>query len=311
MNPFKMNSSKIFTKKHSITYSLLLIFSLLLFFSYTSLQHFINTHQEESLNSLQTIEEVIIEIYKEESILYRTLLIDNSKELEYFNTQLYSTNSSTTLTSSILELFSQIQEQSQEDFQMQSTMYIEDLFSIQKLRTQIIETHKLQLISTQENYEEEINQLLKEYEELITRAMFNLNNNINDIKANNKTFENELHQRLLITFIIIFIYVIVSVIILNKTTTITSTTISSTSTPHITPSHITPSHIEFLESDIKEILHYIKSQINLGNFPTIKNIKLHFNLTHPTITSKLKILEEKKLITYKRKGRNKYIILNS
>jgi len=66
---------------------------------------------------------------------------------------------------------------------------------------------------------------------------------------------------------------------------------------------------EILDSDSRKILEFISVETGKGVFPTFKDLKLHLKLSHPTVLSKVSILEKKNLIGIKKKGRNKHLFL--
>ena len=270
-------------------------------------QYSVDTYGENSLSSLETIENIIVTIHKEDSILYKTLLIENSKDFDTFQSEM-SFENKTTLSNSITNLFNSLNENR---FKTSVLVDFDTIFTIEKLRTQIIETHKLQLISSQDNYEVEINQLLMEYEELIKRTISTLNKNIEDIKEENEAFSKNLKEDLKIKFLIILLFYIISIPILYYINEFDVTFSKNTTQEKVVENHnVKPKHYGLLDSDLKNIISYVEKQIRNGYFPTIKEIKSEFNLTHPTVNSKLKILEDKKIILIKKQGRNKHIVLN-
>ena len=64
-----------------------------------------------------------------------------------------------------------------------------------------------------------------------------------------------------------------------------------------------------LGEDYRKILEYLKGREERKLLSTMKDIKKHLNVTHPTIVAKLRYLEEKEFIEIKKKGRDKNIYL--
>ena len=64
-----------------------------------------------------------------------------------------------------------------------------------------------------------------------------------------------------------------------------------------------------LDKDMREIVSFVKKEVGLGNFPTIKELKLHLKISHPTLLVKLEELQNNNIISLRKKGRNKHIFL--
>ena len=64
-----------------------------------------------------------------------------------------------------------------------------------------------------------------------------------------------------------------------------------------------------LDSNSRKIINYIRNEMAQGNFPTIKELKFYLKISHPTLLLKLNELEKKEMISIKKKGRNKHLLL--
>lgn len=66
---------------------------------------------------------------------------------------------------------------------------------------------------------------------------------------------------------------------------------------------------QFLKSEYVEIIEYLKSRKNHSLATTMKDLKLHLRITHPTLISRLKYLEDNFYISIEKEGRDKLISL--
>ena len=61
---------------------------------------------------------------------------------------------------------------------------------------------------------------------------------------------------------------------------------------------------------MQKIVSFIKKEVAQGNFTTIKELKAHIKISHPTLIIKLNELQKENVISIKKKGRNKHLFLN-
>jgi uncharacterized membrane protein len=255
----------------------------------------VNTDTYESFNTLQN---VIHKVHNEDSILYKTLL---SKEILNTNTlkgrfQTFHTNQSTDVIGDLLDL------KENKYFSSQSlASTIDEYYSLENLRSRIIELHKQNLLNSNVNYDKEISNLLEEYETQTSIILIDMNKEIELSKENSLLKQENLLSNFIKIEFISLIYYIFSIIIIL---------------------YFFKFHEEFkskeeekvedrqiLDEDMRRIISYIKKEVGQGHFPTIKELKFYLKISHPTLIIKLNKLEKSNMIAIKKEGRNKHLFL--
>lgn len=233
-----------------------------------------NTYNNFS-TQFESTQNIIQEVHKQDSLLYRQLLISDVASLADFEDQRNNNQI-------IQEIFNlKTSSSNQEDS-------INTYLSLEELRKEIVTLHKFHLENPLSNYNAQLQEQLNEYEDRQREV-------ISSVEEISNQMSNSLKNSLITIIIIILITSFIQIYLLKN---ILKNKKDKTNTVDI-----------FLDNQSKEILDFIKLKIDNNFHPTIKDIKKEFNLTHPTILSKLKKLEDSELIVIKKDGRNKNIFL--
>lgn len=259
-------------------------------------------------NDLNSFEEVIENIHNEDVLLYRTLLSNDLKKFSSFEESFEINNNKTNF---IINLFKISNENKALSNKLDSSL--KSYFELEKSKSKILELHKLNLISSIDNYDEQLSLLLIEYENSVSKTMDEFKDNLDFIKKERKEFQNKIKINLFSKiFVILLIYILSIYLLLYKNNLLISNSNNQIYLNHHN-SHLKKEkeifNENFLDNESKLILKFLKHEISSGFYPTIKDVKKELDLTHPTILSRLKKLEEKNLIGIKKNGRNKNIYL--
>ena len=252
-----------------------LYFFLMIFFylDYSSSLNQYHTQSYESLNSLQNL---IHKLHNEDSRLYRTLA-------SYEMIQSSSSNSTDTIINQLLNL-----ENSNQFSQNKLASTIDEYYTLQIIREEIVSLNRLNSINYSSQREETINRLIESYESQTSVIINQIQDEIEVNKQENQNTINSLKQEFLLKELLLFV-----IFILTYTPFILN--VQKQKNPY--------------DKQTQTILKFIKSEIEKGNFPTIKELKYHTKLSHPTILNKLNTLEKEQIIAIKKQGRNKHIFL--
>lgn len=264
-------------------------------FSYINFTGNIDNYYSKMQNNLNSVQNVIFSIYSQNLVLYQILLTNNINDFNKFKE-----NVNVNVTGPLLNYL--VNSKFNQKVNLNVSSNLKNYFSIGILRREIINLHKLNLISTQKNYKKKLQSLLGKYNILVKKTVEEFNSNLIQIKLNNLEFKQNLKKSIFLKFLILsFIYIILSIFILLL--------YGNDKNNDKNQSLKNEKNLLLLDKDLQNILNFIKKEKIKGYVPTIKDIKKEMNITHPTILNKLKILSSKNYIEIKKKGRNKYIIL--
>jgi hypothetical protein len=171
---------------------------------------------------------------------------------------------------------------------------------VETIRDQIIELHKLEL-ATSGDYTVLKNSLIQNHTIILKQAVNQFSTNINKINVNNDKLRNDLqnNSNLFVIFIIISINSFIIVIILkikkyeNKEL-------------YLNQNNQEP---KLLRKEYIQIIEYLKTKDFAKTKTTIKDLKSHLSITHPTVLSRIEHLKNLNFITIEKVGREKYIEL--
>ncbi|NQZ85180.1 MAG: hypothetical protein HRU03_05680 [Nanoarchaeales archaeon] len=272
-----------------IGYCISLIISLVvLYISFTGSIRDVSADDVASIDSLQNI---IMQIHTEDSLFFNLLLSGN-----VLSSELVSDENNFVI-SNLVNLKSSKLFSSQK---LAST--INDYYSITNIREQIIKVYKNG--GSNDDSNNEINDLLILYEENVNIILLNVRDEIKYISE----FQSNCLEIILIKFIIFEILLISLFLFLyfrsDKKIVMGSDDVSAASVPVVV---IDENMI--MDSDCRKILEFIGSETSRGCFPTFKDLKSHLGLSHPTVLAKVKDLESRKLIGIRKQGRNKHLFL--
>lgn len=281
--------------KFFLVIGIILFYLSLMVYFYYDYSNSLESYNLAIYQEYDTLQDLIHKIHMEDSNLYKILLSDN---INSFNTTLNlcsTDNHSSEIIGDILKL------KENNAFSSEKIIFaIDDYYTLEQIRTQILQLNTAKVIN--KTYDNEISNLITKYDIQMNLILTNINNEIKSNKEKNLTFINELKNDFILKEIMLFLIFIVSIFLLlysDKT---------EDSLFLLKKSKI-DSNLDIMDSDMNKIMLYIKDEIKNGYFPTIKDVKLHVNLSHPTILIKLNELEKRKLISIKKKGRNKHIFL--
>jgi uncharacterized membrane protein len=282
-----------FDRKHIVFgYSIISIVMVLVFyFSFLSSISDVSANEMSSIDSLQN---VITQIHKEDSNLYKILLsedilssVDNEKS-----------DNSNSVISNLLnlkssELFTSVK--------LAST--IDDYYSITNVRMEIIELYKAGESG------EKINNLLELYESNVEIILSDVESEMKYIVE----FRADWQKTILTIFIIIeFLLLILFLVTYFKFSSNLQSNYEIKSEKVKEDSENKLAEISedmILDSDCRKILEFIGSETSRGNFPTFKDLKSHLGLSHPTVLAKINDLESRSLVGIRKQGRNKHLFL--
>ncbi len=259
-----------------------------------SLKNF-NLNTFENLNAFQN---VINKINNENSLLYRSL-ISSKFEIPKIEGNLISSSS---LNSSTLILTDLLNLRNTDEINSKTIVStINEYYSLKQLNDRIIELHKLNLENNDASLNLEISNLLKDYEIQFNSILINLNDNIEELKLNSKLEEEKLLFNFLIKEIIIFFFYIFSIGLISYFLTMENNFLKEDL------NYVEKNPI--LDEDMRRIVSYIKKEVALGHFPTIKELKYYLKISHPTLILKLNKLEKNNMLSIRKEGRNKHLFL--
>lgn len=287
------NKSKLFILAGILTL-IYLITSIYFYYDYSNSIDSYNTKIYDNYNNLQYL---VIKLHDQDSQLYKSLISKEINNLEISDYLCSQVNSS----SSILDELFKLNKNNQISSDVFSST-VQSYYSLENLRNRITQIYASDLETNQEN-SPELTLLIKEYEIEITKSMEQINKEIELNKEQNLLFNSDLKKNFIFKNFILFIIYILSLISVLYFSTKYTKDISNI----ITEKNILISSENILDQDMQKILSYLEKEIKTGNFPTIKELKLHLKLSHPTILIKLNELEKRGLISIKKNGRNKHI----
>lgn len=256
---------------------MIITYIFLMTYFYVDYSNSLSNYNEQSFESLNSLQNLIHKLHNEDSRLYKTLAS--------YEIQSQATNTTNTIITQLLNL-----ENSNQFSQNKLASTIDEYYTLQTIREDIVELNRLNSINYSTQRENQINTLIQRYEIQTITIINQVQEEIETNKKENlKTIDNLKQEFLLKELILLGIFLITTLPTLLKKRNKNKSTIET--------------------KEDKNIINYIKSEIESGNFPTIKEIKQHTKLSHPTLLQKLKELEKKGFIAIKKQGRNKHIFL--
>jgi uncharacterized membrane protein len=293
-----------FNKKHIIVgYSIIFVISLvIMYFSFLGSVSDVSADEMGSINSLQN---VITQIHKEDSNLYRILLSGSIVSSEILN-NLENQDDTNSVISNLINLKTSDLFTSQK---LAST--IDDYYSITNIRMEIIELYK-----AGDSFDE-IDEMLELYENNIEMILSDVESEMKYISE----YRFESQKNILMRFIVFEIVLLVLFLVFNFkfSNSVASGSCFGATTKFDLKSEEIKENSEnklseisedmIMDSDSRKILEFIGSETSRGSFPTFKDLKSHLGLSHPTVLSKVNDLESRKLIGIRKQGRNKHLFL--
>jgi hypothetical protein len=273
-----------------IGYSIISLISLFIFYiSFLSLASEVSADEISSIKSLQN---VIFQIHKEDSNLYRILLSEKilSSEISNFKSVNDNLVISNLINLKSSELFTSVK--------LAST--IDDYYSITNIRLEIIELYQ------NEGTSKKINELLLLYEKSIEVILSDVKNEIKYITEVRAKYQ----KKILVKFIV-FEAVLLALFLglyFRYSYRDNSGFDSENKTNEIKVS-VEINEDMIMDSDCRKILEFIGSETSKGNFPTFKDLKAHLGLSHPTVLGKVNDLQARSLVGIRKQGRNKHLFL--
>ncbi len=287
-------------KRLLITLGTLTIFYLLIIISfYFSYSKSLNEYNNDVYEGFNTLQNIIHKVHEEDSKLYKSFMSQDFLSSQSNREQYLSkVNHSSNVVSDLLGL-------KQNNLFSSETLAdtIDEYYSLENLRERIIELKKLNEISNNKEYNSEISELVSQYEEQIGILLLDINLEIELNRQKNLDFINKLKKDYIIKQFISSLIFIISLLIMI----------------YLLEGHkeFIPQNKKFkkedkliLDSDMQKIVSFIKKEVAQGNFPTIKELKAHIKISHPTLIIKLNELQKENVISIKKKGRNKHLFLN-
>lgn len=287
------NKSKLFIFSGILTLIYLLT-SIYFYYDYSNSIDLYNTQIYDNYNNLQYL---VIKLHDQDSQLYKSLISKEINDLEISDYLCSQINSSSSIVDELFKL--------NKNNQISSDVFsstVQSYYSLENLRNRITQIYTSNLETNKEN-SPELALLIREYEKEITKSMEQINKEIELNKEQNLLFYSNLKHDFILKNIILFIIYIVSLI----SVLYFSTKYDNNKSILKTENNILISSENILDQDMQKILSYLEKEIKTGNFPTIKEVKFHLKLSHPTILIKLNELEKRGLISIKKNGRNKHI----
>ncbi|MEC8339813.1 MAG: hypothetical protein VXZ40_04250 [Nanoarchaeota archaeon] len=287
-------------KRLLITLGTLTIFYLLIIISfYFSYSKSLNEYNNDVYEGFNTLQNIIHKVHEEDSKLYKSFMSQDFLSSQSNREQYLSkVNHSSNVVSDLLGL-------KQNNLFSSETLAdtIDEYYSLENLRERIIELKKLNEISNNKEYNSEISELVSQYEEQIGILLLDINLEIELNRQKNLDFINKLKKdyiiKQFISSLIFIIYLLIMIYLLEG------------------HKEFIPQNKKFkkedkliLDSDMQKIVSFIKKEVAQGNFPTIKELKAHIKISHPTLIIKLNELQKENVISIKKKGRNKHLFLN-
>ena len=270
---------------------LYIILSVYVYYSSTvSLESFYEQRSDE----LSRLRDIVKRVHDEDSRLYRQLLIREREELVQYE-RLYSyDNSSKGVISGLLNLR---EEGYFSEERIASTL--DEYYALESLRSRILELHRLELGQGGREVEEELALLLREYENQVRSILEGIENEIETSKELEASYIIDFERALFRNLLLLFLLYFTIVLILIYREGIFSYLFSSSG----------GDKFNGIDSEMRAIVEYVGSEISKGSFPTMKEVKQKFEISHPTLVSKVRFLEEKGILYIRKKGRSKYLIL--
>lgn len=273
-----------------IGYSIISLISLFIFYiSFLSLASEVSADEISSIKSLQN---VIFQIHKEDSNLYRILLSEKilSSEISNFKSVNDNLVISNLINLKSSELFTSVK--------LAST--IDDYYSITNIRLEIIELYQ------NEGTSKKINELLLLYEKSIEVILSDVKNEIKYITEVRAKYQ----KKILVKFIVFEAVLLAFFLSLyfRYSYRDNSGFDSENKTNEIKVS-VEINEDMIMDSDCRKILEFIGSETSKGNFPTFKDLKAHLGLSHPTVLGKVNDLQARSLVGIRKQGRNKHLFL--
>ena len=244
------------------------------YFDYSNSLDEFNSNSYESLDSLQNI---IHKIHNEDSLLYKTLLSKDTSNNDEGSCYISNSNQTCNVINELLKLRDK---QTFSSIKLAST--ISEYYSLEKTRERIIDLHRLNLLDTGVNYDDEISSLLKEYENQINLILIEINQEIENNNKNNILAKDMLLFKFLLMEFFSFIFFVIAIVIIvflsdtHKMFKRQKNSIEDKQEENI-----------ILDSNSRKIINYIRNEMAQGNFPTIKELKFYLKISHPTLLLKL------------------------
>lgn len=279
----------------------ILIFALALTILYLSFMTYffvdysnsLDSYNSDIYDSFNTLQNLIHKVHNEDSQLYKILTSNEILSSSFDDSQLLSQmNHTSTVIGDLLNIKENEQFSNE---RLAST--IDEYYSLEKIREQIIQLHKLNLISSDVNYDSEIRNLIEDYEIQIQQILGDIHQEIEINKQRNSQAISNLKKEFIIKELVLLTIFLTSILL---------TLLHLEFFRKIKPKE----NDQILDNDMQRIISYVKKEVSQGNFPTIKEVKFYLKISHPTLLLKLNELEKRNLISIKKKGRNKYLFIN-
>jgi hypothetical protein len=284
-------------RKNKIIFSVIGLTILYLFtmsYFYFDYSDSLNLYNDEIYEGFDTLQNLIHKVHNEDSILYKTLL---SKEVYISEIGGEDIGFQRNHTFNIIDEFLNLKGNKLFSSERIAST-IDEYYSLENLRERIIEFHRLNILSDSDIYNFQISELLTEYEKQINIILKDIHTEIEFNKVKNENFINSLEKEFIVKEVILFtIFIVGLALVLYLSNSFRYFNSES------------KKELSILDSDMQRIVSYIKKEVSQGNFPTIKELKFHLKISHPTLLLKLNELEKNNLISIKKKGRNKHLFL--
>jgi uncharacterized membrane protein len=281
-------------RKKTLIFALALTILYLFFMTYFFIDYSksLDSYNSEIYDSFNTLQNLIHKVHNEDSQLYKILTSNEILSSNFKNSQtLPNRNHTSTVIGDLLNIKENEQFSSE---RLAST--IDEYYSLEKIREQIIQLHKLNIISSDVNYDLEIRDLIEDYEIQIQQILSDIHDEIEINKQRNLqeilNLKKEFIIKELVLLAIFFASIFSTLVTLGFFRKLES-----------------KKNEQILDNDMQRIISYVKKEVSQGNFPTIKELKFYLKISHPTLLLKLSDLEKRDLISIKKKGRNKYLFI--
>lgn len=279
-----------------ITLGLTILYLSLMTYFYFDYSNSLDSYNSEVYGSFNTLQNVIHKVHDEDSKLYQILTSRELLSSEIVRNESINMNHTSTIINDLLNI--------EEDKQFSKDIIvstIDEYYSLEKIREQIIQLHKLNIISEENQFDSEISDLIVDYEKQIEQILIDIHQEIEFNKEKNAMFILDLKKDFIIKqFILLLVFIFIILLILYN---------FEVHTNYFNKNLESNQKDEILDTEMQRIISYVKKEVSQGNFPTIKEVKFYLKISHPTLLLKLRELEKKDLISIKKKGRNKYLFI--
>ena len=335
-----MNILSVFKKSIKvpmIIFLILLMFSLILGLELrSSTLHYIETF--DPIN--EALEHKRVDLYSDAMLVYRYYATQNFSDLIKIEEEIK--NSDSTCTKMDATLATYYSEKIISTPQYES--YISSILAhgnAETIKDELLKQHRLSLV----NNNNQVNQsLFLEYEELIFLAIQDIEKEILRVQIEKEEAQATLRTTELTTGIVIISILVIFIIFsirhilfvrkkiidpIKSINTKTNSIFDNEETENIDDlENKVQSIISFIEKETQEnpqkkkefkehilkteyheIISFLKLRLQYQKATTMKDIKIHLKMTHPTLMARLKYLEEHSYIEIRKNGRDKIITL--